>query len=115
MAIPPVGETSSTVDAAVETSTTTEQYSVMHSCNAVSINAINSGSSNNPHSSAGVGSQLPSCSGPNCINSFSMNMSSVDRQDRKSVAASFINNRYINYWTGAETNELPLAYAPTGK
>lgn len=97
----------STVDAAVDT---TESYSVMHSCNAVSINGIN----NNSHhsNSSCAGSQSSSSSGPNSINSFSMSMSSVDRHERKSMA--FTKNRYINYWTGAETNELPLAYAPTG-
>jgi hypothetical protein len=83
----------------------TTEYSVMHPCDANNNN-------NSSSSSVGAGSQSSSSSGPNSINSFCMNMASLDRQERKSM--TFIKNRYINYWTGAETNELPLAYAPTG-
>lgn len=91
----------------------TTEYSVMHSCDAVSNNNnINNSSHSSSSSSVGAGSQPSSSSSPNSINSFSMNMASLDRQERKSM--TFIKNRYINYWTGAETNELPLAYAPTG-
>lgn len=92
----------------------TTEYSVMHSCDAGSNNNSNNNNSshNSSNSCVGAGSQSSSSSGPNSINSFSMNMASLDRQERKSM--TFIKNRYINYWTGAETNELPLAYAPTG-
>jgi len=90
----------------------TTEYSVMHSCDANSNNNNNNSSHNSSSSSVGAGSQSSSSSSPNSINSFSMNMASLDRQERMSM--TFIKNRYINYWTGAETNELPLAYAPTG-
>jgi len=88
------------------------EYSVMHACNAVNINGASCNSNSHHSNSSSAGSQSSCSSGPNSISSFSMSLSSVDRQERKSVA--FNKNRYINYWTGAETTELPLAYAPTG-